>query len=69
MKPTFNKRHYEVVAGALKEARSKLDADGYAPDHGIAAYAVLTVATTLADKFRQDNPKFDTYTFMKRIRL
>lgn len=55
----FQKRHYEVIAEALREAR-RMD-----PGNVGYASALDTAAGKLADEFRRDNPKFNRDRFLE----
>ncbi len=54
----MQKRHYEAIAAAVREARTY----GVAPG---AAGMADTVADCLADKLAQFNPNFDRVRFLR----
>jgi hypothetical protein len=54
----LSKKHYEVIAGILRDARAAMD-----PDTCASSDVVDYIEKELIKTFRQDNPNFDPARF------
>jgi hypothetical protein len=57
--PVFQHRHYEMIAGAIKDA---VATDTTAQDTGMGSWRWL--CEHYADMFERDNPRFDRKRFL-----